>query len=47
LQRLKENIAATTIELDATDLVRIAAVAPSGAVAGARYDETGMRFVNG
>jgi aryl-alcohol dehydrogenase-like predicted oxidoreductase len=47
LQRLEENIAATTIELDATDLVRIAAVAPSGAVAGARYDETGMRFVNG
>ncbi len=47
LQRLKENIAATTIELDATDLVRIAAVAPSGAVAGARDDETGMRFVNG
>jgi aryl-alcohol dehydrogenase-like predicted oxidoreductase len=47
LQRLEENIAATTIELDATDLVRIAAVAPSGTVAGARYDETGMRFVNG
>jgi aryl-alcohol dehydrogenase-like predicted oxidoreductase len=47
LQRLKENIAATTVELDSTDLARIGAVAPSGVAAGARYDETGMRFVNG
>jgi aryl-alcohol dehydrogenase-like predicted oxidoreductase len=45
--RLKENIAATNIMLDAKDLARIAAVAPSGSAAGARYDETGMGFVNG
>jgi aryl-alcohol dehydrogenase-like predicted oxidoreductase len=47
VQRLKENIAAVTVELDAADLARIAAVAPSGVAAGARYDDTGMRFVNG
>jgi aryl-alcohol dehydrogenase-like predicted oxidoreductase len=47
LQRLKENIAAATVELNATDLARIAEVAPSGVAVGARYDETGMRLVNG
>ena len=47
VQRLKENIAAATVELNATDLARIAAVAPSGVAAGARYDETAMRSVNG
>jgi aryl-alcohol dehydrogenase-like predicted oxidoreductase len=46
-KRLKENIAAADIELNAADLARIAAVAPSGIAAGGRYDETGMRFVNG
>jgi aryl-alcohol dehydrogenase-like predicted oxidoreductase len=45
--RLKENIAAADITLSADDLKRIAAVAPSGVAAGERYDETGMRFVNG
>jgi aryl-alcohol dehydrogenase-like predicted oxidoreductase len=45
--RLEENIAALHIALDARDLTRIAAAAPSGVAAGARYDETGMRFVNG
>ncbi|MDP9010084.1 MAG: aldo/keto reductase [Pseudomonadota bacterium] len=45
--RLKENIAAVDITLNAGDLSRIAAVAPSGIAAGERYDETGMRFVNG
>ncbi len=47
VQRLKENIAAVTVELNATDLARIAAVAPSGVAAGSRYDETGMRSLNG
>jgi aryl-alcohol dehydrogenase-like predicted oxidoreductase len=47
LQRLKENIAAATVELNTTELARIAAAAPSGVAAGARYDETGMRSVNG
>jgi aryl-alcohol dehydrogenase-like predicted oxidoreductase len=45
--RLKENLAAADIIFSAADLARIAAVAPSGVAAGARYDETGMRFVNG
>ena len=45
--RLKENLAAADITLNAQDLARIAAVAPSGVAAGERYDETGMRFVNG
>ena len=45
--RLKENLAAADIVLSAADLERIAAVAPSGVAAGERYDETGMRFVNG
>ncbi len=45
--RLKENIGATEIALSGADLARIAAVAPSGVAAGERYDETGMRFVNG
>jgi aryl-alcohol dehydrogenase-like predicted oxidoreductase len=44
--RLKENLGAADIALTPQDLERIAAVAPSGIAAGARYDETGMRFVN-
>ena len=44
--RLKENIAAADIVLEPADLSRIAAVAPNGVAAGARYDEVGMRFVN-
>jgi aryl-alcohol dehydrogenase-like predicted oxidoreductase len=45
--RLRENIGAADIPLTSADLQRIAAVAPSGVAAGARYDEIGMRFVNG
>jgi aryl-alcohol dehydrogenase-like predicted oxidoreductase len=45
--RLAENLAAADIELRPADLERIAAAAPSGVAAGERYDETGMRFVNG
>jgi aryl-alcohol dehydrogenase-like predicted oxidoreductase len=45
--RLEENIAAAEIALSAADLARIAAVAPSRVAAGERYDEIGMRFVNG
>jgi aryl-alcohol dehydrogenase-like predicted oxidoreductase len=47
LTRLTENLAAADMVLSAADLQRIAAVAPSGVAAGERYDETGMRFVNG
>jgi len=46
-RRLKENIAAADIVLNAADLARIAAAAPSGVAAGQRYDESGMRLVNG
>jgi len=45
--RLQENIAATDITLTTADLTRIASVAPHGVAAGTRYDELGMRFVNG
>lgn len=45
--RLKENLQAADISLSAEELARIAAAAPSGVAAGARYDETGMRSVNG
>jgi aryl-alcohol dehydrogenase-like predicted oxidoreductase len=45
--RLAENLAAADIELRAADLERIATAAPSGIAAGERYDDTGMRFVNG
>jgi aryl-alcohol dehydrogenase-like predicted oxidoreductase len=47
LQRLKENLAAASMTLGADDLARIAAAAPRGAAAGARYDDIGMRSVNG
>ena len=45
--RLQENIGATGITLSGADLNRIASMAPHGIAAGTRYDETGMRFVNG
>jgi aryl-alcohol dehydrogenase-like predicted oxidoreductase len=45
--RLGENMQAAAIVLSAEEVARIAAVAPSGIAAGERYDETGMRFVNG
>lgn len=45
--RLAENLNAASIDLGAADLERIAEVAPSGVAAGERYDETGMRSVNG
>jgi aryl-alcohol dehydrogenase-like predicted oxidoreductase len=47
LQRLKENLAAAELMLTPADLARIAAVAPHGVASGTRYDEMGMRFVNG
>jgi hypothetical protein len=40
-------LAAADIGLSAADLQRIAGAAPSGVAAGERYDETGMRFLNG
>jgi len=43
---LEENVRALEIELTAGDLERIAEEIPSGAVAGMRYSEAGMRTVN-
>lgn len=44
---LEENMAALDIALTAEDIKRINAVAPKGAAAGMRYDEYGMKTVNG
>ena len=46
-QRLRENIGALDVALSATELAQIAAIAPQGVAAGTRYDEAGMRLVNG
>ena len=45
-ERLKENVGALDVELDAATLKRIDAEIPAGAAAGARYDEAGLRAVN-
>jgi aryl-alcohol dehydrogenase-like predicted oxidoreductase len=45
--RLKENLAAIDVTLSSSDLARIASVAPHGIAAGTRYDEAGMKIVNG
>ncbi|GAB7031776.1 aldo/keto reductase [Streptomyces sp. NPDC021749] len=44
---LEENVAALAIELSTEDLAAIDAAAPAGRVAGTRYDEVSMGFVNG
>ncbi|SHF09395.1 aldo/keto reductase [Streptoalloteichus hindustanus] len=44
---LEENLAALTVELSAEDLAAIEAAAPPELVAGTRYDETSLTFVNG
>jgi aryl-alcohol dehydrogenase-like predicted oxidoreductase len=43
---LTENLAAATIELSAADLAAIDAAAPADQVAGTRYDEKSLAFVN-
>ncbi|MFG2647589.1 aldo/keto reductase [Streptomyces sp. NPDC048436] len=43
---LRENLDAVAIELSAEELAAIDAVAPAGAVAGARYDEGSLGFVD-
>ena len=45
--RLAENLGAIDVVLSTADLNRIASVAPHGVAAGTRYDEGGMRSVNG
>ncbi|MFG3117132.1 aldo/keto reductase [Streptomyces sp. NPDC048197] len=44
---LEENIGALAIELSAEDLAAIDAAAPAGQVAGTRYDEVSLSFVDG
>ena len=46
-QYLEENIRALEVELTPSDLDEIDEVAPKGAFAGARYNEAGMRTING
>jgi aryl-alcohol dehydrogenase-like predicted oxidoreductase len=46
-QYLEENIRALEVELTASDLEEIDEVAPKGAATGERYNEAGMRTVNG
>lgn len=43
---LEENLAALAVELSPEDLTAIEAAAPSGQVAGTRYDENSLTFVN-
>ncbi len=43
---LEENVAATELALSVEEVAAISAIFPQDAVAGARYDGTGMRFVN-
>lgn len=44
---LEENLAALAVELSPEDLAAIEAAAPSGQIAGTRYDATSLTFVNG
>ena len=43
---LEENLASLSVELTPADLARIAAIAPTSAIAGERYPEAMMRYVN-
>ncbi|MFI0717151.1 aldo/keto reductase [Streptomyces inhibens] len=44
---LEENLGALAIELSADELAAIDAAAPAGRIAGTRYDEVSMTFVDG
>ncbi|MFI9354432.1 aldo/keto reductase [Streptomyces lydicus] len=44
---LEENLGALTIELSADELAAIDAAAPAARIAGTRYDEVSMTYVNG
>ncbi|MCX4636989.1 aldo/keto reductase [Streptomyces sp. RPA4-5] len=44
---LEENLGALAIELTTEELTAIDAAAPTGQIAGTRYDESSMTFVNG
>jgi aryl-alcohol dehydrogenase-like predicted oxidoreductase len=47
VERLEQNVAATEIELTDAEMRAIDDAAPRGAAEGARYDEHGMRVVDG
>jgi aryl-alcohol dehydrogenase-like predicted oxidoreductase len=47
LERLEENAGAVRVELTADDMAAIDELAPKGVAAGNRYDDRGMRMVNG
>jgi aryl-alcohol dehydrogenase-like predicted oxidoreductase len=47
LRYLEENVHALDVELTEADLQEIDEVAPQGVAAGARYNEAGMRTING
>ncbi|MFI0151981.1 aldo/keto reductase [Streptomyces lydicus] len=44
---LEENLGALTVELSADELAAIDVAAPAAGIAGTRYDEVSMTFVNG
>ena len=46
-QYLEENVRALEVELTPADLEELDEVAPKGVAAGERYNEAGMRTVNG
>jgi aryl-alcohol dehydrogenase-like predicted oxidoreductase len=45
-QYLEENVGALDIRLTADELAEIDSLIPSGAAAGSRYSEPGMRAIN-
>jgi aryl-alcohol dehydrogenase-like predicted oxidoreductase len=47
VQRLEENMAAVNVELSESELAQIEEIVPRGAVAGARYDPTMTRLLDG
>jgi aryl-alcohol dehydrogenase-like predicted oxidoreductase len=47
LERIEENAGAADVELTAEDMAAIDKVSPKGVAAGNRYDDMGMRRVNG
>jgi aryl-alcohol dehydrogenase-like predicted oxidoreductase len=44
---LEENVRALEVELTPSDLEEIEEIAPKGVAEGARYNEAGMRTING
>jgi aryl-alcohol dehydrogenase-like predicted oxidoreductase len=47
IEYLEQNVGALDVRLDAADVARLDELFPLGAAAGSRYDEPGMRTING